>query len=77
MEESNSTQKNIKPSYYKDARDRDVIDAVFMWSLNFCRGTCLKYIVRAGKKDKTKEIEDLEKAREYLNREIERLKKEK
>lgn len=39
-------------------------------ALGFCRGNALKYIYRAGKKHKEKEIEDLEKAVWYLNREI-------
>lgn len=40
----------------------------------FNRGNAIKYIVRAGKKDPDKEIEDLEKARVYLTFEIDRLK---
>jgi hypothetical protein len=34
-------------------------------------GTAAKYILRAGKKDKSKEIEDLEKAAECIRRAIE------
>lgn len=41
--------------------------------MNFCKGNAVKYIARAGLKDPSKEIEDLEKARWYINREIERL----
>lgn len=48
-----------------------VIDA---WGLSFCLGNAVKYISRAGKKDAAKTIEDLEKARWYLDHEIERLK---
>lgn len=44
--------------------------------LNFCRGNAVKYIARAGLKSKDTEIEDLQKAAWYLDREIERLKKE-
>ena len=44
--------------------------------LNFHRGNAVKYIARAGKKNPGKEIEDLEKAVWYINREIERLMKE-
>jgi len=39
--------------------------------MNFCRGNAVKYIWRAG--EKGDEIEDLKKARWYLDREIERL----
>jgi hypothetical protein len=41
---------------------------------NFCRGNAIKYILRASKKGS--EIEDLQKAAWYINREIERLKNE-
>lgn len=41
--------------------------------LNFFRGNVIKYVTRAGKKDKGKEIEDLLKARQYLDFEIEYL----
>ncbi len=38
--------------------------------LGFRLGNVVKYVARAGKKDASKEIEDLEKARAYLSREI-------
>ena len=40
---------------------------------NFNRGNAIKYIWRAGQKDKEKEIEDLKKAIQYLEFEIERI----
>jgi hypothetical protein len=43
--------------------------------LNFCRGNVVKYVARAGLKDFGKEIEDLKKARWYLDREIARMEK--
>ena len=46
-------------------------------NFNFNRGGAIKYIWRAGHKDKFKEIEDLRKAAWYINREIERLAREK
>lgn len=39
--------------------------------MNFCRGNAIKYIWRAG--EKASEIEDLRKAKWYLEREIARL----
>ena len=42
--------------------------------LNFCRGNAVKYIARAGLKNIDKEVEDLEKAAWYIDREIKRLK---
>ena len=35
------------------------------------KGNILKYILRAGKKNKQKEVEDLSKAKDYLNMLIE------
>jgi len=44
-------------------------------NLNFCRGNAVKYICRAGIKDPDKEVEDLEKAKWYIERELKRLQK--
>lgn len=60
------------PSHYTRFPGVEVIQITE--HLNFCRGNAVKYIARAGAKDESKEIEDLEKARWYLDREIERLK---
>ena len=62
-----------RPAHYTDGKI-EVIDFIEDKGLNFHRGNAVKYIARAGKKDPAKEIEDLEKARWYINREIERLK---
>lgn len=46
--------------------------------MNFCRGNALKYLWRAGAKgESASELEDLKKARWYLEREIARLEKTK
>ncbi|MFJ3634651.1 DUF3310 domain-containing protein [Streptomyces sp. NPDC090112] len=45
-------------------------------NLNFNRGNGVKYIVRAGRKDAATELQDLKKARWYIDREIQRLNKE-
>jgi NTP pyrophosphatase (non-canonical NTP hydrolase) len=62
------------PSYYNTS-DIEVIDAIEAWDLNFNRGNSVKYVVRAGHKDLAKEIEDLKKARFYLDHEIARMEK--
>lgn len=66
------------PSHYLSDSGIEAIDAIEAWDLGkgFNRGNAVKYICRAGIKDPSKEIEDLEKAAWYINREIERLKKE-
>ena len=61
------------PSHYTDGKI-EVIDFIEDKGLNYHRGNAVKYISRAGKKDPAKEIEDLQKAAWYINREIERLK---
>lgn len=48
----------------------ETIDAIEAWGLGFALGNAVKYISRAGKKDPTKRVEDLKKARFYLDREI-------
>ena len=42
---------------------------------SFCIGNAMKYLWRAGIKDESKTIEDLEKAVWYIQQEIKRLKK--
>jgi hypothetical protein len=52
----------------------ETIDFIEAKGLDFCTANAVKYISRAGKKSKEKEVEDLEKAVWYLNRKIKRLK---
>ena len=77
LPEDNSMSNNVDhPSHY-NAGKIEAIDFIEDQQLNFSRGSALKYLVRAGKKDPEKEIEDLEKAVWYIEREIERVRKEK
>jgi hypothetical protein len=46
----------------------EAIKVIEAWELNFNLGNSVKYIARAGKKGS--KIQDLEKARWYLDREI-------
>ena len=57
--------------HYDNGKDYDVIDIINDFNLSFTRGNILKYIIRAGKKKD--ELQDLLKAKDYLEREIERL----
>lgn len=66
----------VSPKHYTLGKI-ETWDFILDQKLNYCRGCALKYIVRAGKKDKNKEIEDLNKAIQYIYREIEELEKEK
>lgn len=45
--------------------------------LSFCRGNAIKYLWRAGQKDRAKEIEDMKKAIWYIEREISLLERQK
>jgi len=56
-------------AYYADTKI-ETIDFIIDKNLNYPKGCAIKYIVRAGKKDISKEIEDLEKAIWYLEQEI-------
>ena len=51
----------------------EVIDFIESWNLDFSLGNAIKYIARAPYKND--ELEDLKKARWYIDREIERLEK--
>ena len=64
------------PSYYADgwSNGAEVIDLTE--HLSFCAGNVVKYVCRAGRKDPDKYLEDLEKARWYIDREIERVKRQ-
>lgn len=62
------------PKHYNTGKI-EVIDFIEDQKFNYYRGNAVKYISRAGKKDKETEIQDLEKAVFYLEREIGRLEK--
>lgn len=62
------------PSHYGGDTPYEAIKVIEAWELDFCLGNTVKYISRAGKKDKSKELEDLEKAAWYLQRKITNLK---
>ena len=51
----------------------EVIDFIEDKGLGFHLGNTVKYIARAGKKDPSKVLEDLRKAKWYLDRKIEQM----
>lgn len=61
------------PSHYTSGKI-ETWDFIVDKGLNFLRGNVVKYLVRAGIKDANTELQDLEKARAYLDREIQRIK---
>ena len=64
-----NTEKVNHPSYYNQGKI-EVIDYIEDKNLGFHLGNAVKYISRAGHKDPTKTIEDLEKALWYIERYI-------
>lgn len=61
------------PSHYRKSTGHEAIDVIEAWELGFNLGNAIKYISRNGLKDPQKRVEDLEKARWYLDREIQRI----
>lgn len=72
----------INPSHYKDSPSKceecgGPIEAIVVTEqMNFNLGNAVKYVWRAGKKPGSDIVEDLKKARWYLDREIQRIEKE-
>ncbi len=63
------------PNHYLKDSGHEVIDVINAWDLNFELGNAIKYIARAGKKDPKKTMEDLNKAKWYIQHQIDRIKK--
>ena len=63
MSEENNNVNH--PSHYNQGRI-EVIDAIEDWDLNFCEGNVVKYVARH--RFKGEPLEDLKKARWYLER---------
>lgn len=63
---------NTPPHYQGKIQPIDLINAQ---DLNFNLGNVVKYVCRAGKKQGENILSDLEKAKDYINFEIERVKK--
>lgn len=60
--------KPPKENAYYTSGGIETIDVIEAWGLGFHLGNVVKYISRAGKKDPAKRIEDLKKAKWYLER---------
>lgn len=57
-----------KPAHYNRGKI-EVWDFIIDQGLDYCCGNAVKYICRAGEKDPSKHIEDLDKAIAFLERE--------
>ena len=63
-------EKINHPEHYNKGKI-EVISAIVDWDLNFCMGNVIKYVSRY--KYKESPLEDLKKARWYLDYEIQKL----
>lgn len=63
------------PAHYTDGKI-EVWDFILDKKLTYCLGNVVKYVSRAGKKDKATHLQDLRKAEAYLQREIKRVEEE-
>jgi hypothetical protein len=61
---------NHPPHYGSKDSPYESIKVIRAWQLGFSLGNAVKYIYRAGKKDPSAVIQDLEKAIWYINEEI-------
>lgn len=59
-----------KATVHYRAQKIEPIEAIEAWELNFNLGNATKYIARAGKKEGQDKRKDLEKALNYLHREL-------
>lgn len=64
-----------KPAHYAEGRKYEPKDVIRDWGLNFNLGSAVKYISRAGRKDDI--LQDLNKAKQFIEFEIEALSEEK
>lgn len=60
-----------KPSHYTEGRKYEPRKVIYDWGLNFNLGNAVKYISRAGRK--VDAVEDLKKAIQYIEFELEEL----
>jgi hypothetical protein len=76
MSEQQSYEYVNHPQHYGGVENTyEVIKVIEALDMDFHLGNTFKYIARAGKKDYTKELEDLKKAAFYLDRKIKNLEK--
>ena len=59
------------PNHYCEGRKYEPWDVIVDWQLDYLTGSAVKYLSRAGRKDPSKETEDLRKAISYIEKRIE------
>jgi hypothetical protein len=66
-------QDKVNPAHYQTGSGLEAIHVIEAFDLDFCKGNCVKYLLRAGKKEGEDEISDLRKAQWYISRRIAQL----
>ena len=61
------------PSHYSEGRKYEPIEVICDWGLNFDLGNTVKYVSRAGRKANNSAVQDLKKAKFYLEHAIKKL----
>ncbi len=69
-----TTSSEVSHPHYYGGEDNvyEAIKVINALDLNFCLGSVVKYVIRAGKKDSETRIKDLQKAIDYLQFEIQK-----
>lgn len=65
------------PAHYCKGRKYEPKDVIRDWDLNFNLGNAVKYISRNGRKDGNTALQDLQKAKQYIEFEIDYLSNQK
>jgi hypothetical protein len=70
---NNDNPTPAHPTHYSRLNP-EPIDVINSWNMGFDLGNVIKYVARAGHKDGNSKLQDLEKAKYYLEHEINILK---
>lgn len=65
----------LKPNYYQAGKGQhfEVFDVIDAFELDFFLGNVVKYVCRAGKKRNNSKLQDLRKAKAYIEEAIRRI----
>lgn len=66
-------KKGPLPGYYISGRKYEPRKVIHDWGLSWELGNAMKYIARAGRKPGNEALQDLQKAKDYIDFEIENL----
>lgn len=75
MQNSKTTDHINHPSHYGGDSTYEAVNVIEAWGLGWHLGDAVAYIARAGKKPNNPELQDLKKARWYIDRRIAQLEK--